>query len=1849
MLKWSPKRGWSSRTASSRVAIFILGLGLSCAQQRSQVPIVAPSHTLELPGAALPADVPFRVVHSGPRGEASARPTIQIVFSRPLRALDADVKLPAGVTLSPVVPGAWQWLGTSAIVFSPEKGELPLATHFRVVLPAGIEALDGQVLTEAHEFEFETPRPRVASSWPGQYYRSESRDAQIHIHVNQDVEPAELLHHVSASVGEKTFRLSAARGAQRGEIVLTPLEKWPLGATVEYVVHPGLRGTEGELGSTLEYRENFGVHGPLEARALCSRNRFGQCHPGSYLGVEFSNPVPALAFARGLSAGGHRLNVDTAFGAEDRTTALSLSPQMLPGDTFTLSFAKGLRDIHGQPLAVFGDAKVVVGDYPQSVVIGFSGDSIVSTERHVPVLARNAPYELITLPLSPEQVVELEQTDEKFDKIAAFPKAQRRRVPVGPKNALTRELIDLDRLLEATRGYGPFAVGVRYQSEDGEATSEVRFAQRTDLGVSAKLGRKQSQVWVTKLGTGEALAGVSVVELGTPGLATTGPDGLAVLAPGTFTSQAAHDGPARYLWVRSGNDQALRSDRETVGGYRIPVPTDFYGQAAELAYLFPERDLFRPGESLWVKAYVRRPGPRGQELVTEHAYQLALVSGDGERLQTLEVKTNTFGALAARLTIPRAASPGYFSLLLLEGERELANQGIQVAEFVPAEFQVRVAPTALSVLAKERASFGIEGSYLYGAPMSGAQVNTAMFRFRTEFVPPSSDGFITDDSAAYALGDESQAGPYIGSFESILDAEGRAQVPLEANFSGMTGPERVELEAEVRDISSRSQSARASLIVHPAEYYVGLEAPRSSFVSLGEVVSPKVRAILPAGGDVPSRPVKLELIRMRYAEVERKTYSGEATVVTELVQEIVGQCQAQSQSSCALRPVAPGQHLVRATSFDPKGRRTRSSFGLYVLGIGDSGYRDSDERAAVQVTLDRASYQVGERAKLLVLSPFEHARAWLTLERDDVIESKLVTLDGRTPSLEIPVTEAFRPNVHVGIHLLEDRARAGKAARPLSESYRFGYAELRVAPEAQRLQVQVSASAPSYRPGDEVSLSISVRDKAEKPLAAEVTLFVVDEGVLALSGYTLPDPLFRFTAPSPLRVETLESREALAEMFGQDPSHFANKGDPGGGGDDGRSNFLTTAYFNPHVVTSESGRAEVRFTLPDNVGRFRVMALAVSTRDQYGRGEASLTVNKELMVRPQLPRFVRDGDEFSASAVLSSLRPSPLDVAVALSTKNLSPGEPAPQTVHLEAKGSGRVDFPLKSKGVGAAELTFLGQAGAYSDKIRLSRQVTSPAVFETVSAYGKTETAVAEQLGALQGIRKDVGSLELTLSSSALVGLEGGYEKLVEYPYECTEQLSSRVLPLLAFRGLAERFGLPVPGNARERIERDLSQIVRRQRGDGGFGLWPESVTSEPWVSPYALWVLHLGKKAGFFVPADVFSRGGRFLTSVGHKREQAELPFAVFSNFVLAQMGKGDPAQLGALSELRQELPLDARALLLWSAATLELDALTKLLLPELESSLTPRGNRVELAPDALAADARGLSSSVRSQALVLAALLKARPDHPLASGLVRALLDARRGGAWQSTQESAFALLALDAYGHAQEAKTPHFSARAFLGDQQVFAPEFAGFAKVAEKRSLPLAGLTLGSALVFDKRGDGTLFYEARLKFARSELPTTPLEAGFAVTRTLRAVSREELTRPLVHSGQDANDFEEGELVLVDIEVLAPDMRRYVVLDDPLPAGFEAIDFSLATSGGALSPELANSNGYSWAWSRSEIRDDRVLYFVDEMPAGLYRFTYLARATTSGRFVTPPTSVHEMYQEQVMARTGSRWVQVRRGKP
>jgi uncharacterized protein YfaS (alpha-2-macroglobulin family) len=359
--------------------------------------------------------------------------------------------------------------------------------------------------------------------------------------------------------------------------------------------------------------------------------------------------------------------------------------------------------------------------------------------------------------------------------------------------------------------------------------------------------------------------------------------------------------------------------------------------------------------------------------------------------------------------------------------------------------------------------------------------------------------------------------------------------------------------------------------------------------------------------------------------------------------------------------------------------------------------------------------------------------------------------------------------------------------------------------------------------------------------------------------------------------------------------------------------------------------------------------------------------------------------------------------------------------------------------------------------------------------------------------------------------------------------------------------------------------------------------------------------------------------------------------------------------LFDARRDKPLFSQALLLHAMAVAKMPAATlQMMARELESRL-----RVG-ASEAFADEETGeydywLDSSARTTALVLRALLAVNPKHPLAARLARGLLGRREHGAWRSTQENTWALLALDDYRKKQETSAPDFDAQVFLGDELLGSAAFHG--RSAVDAGFPVSAARVAGnpgALSFSVTGEGKLFYAAELRYASPKLPSRPDDAGFSVQRLVRALQPKELAEAqktvprTTQSSASVND-----LVMMDVLFESAEPREQIVLDDPLPAGLEPIEFALETSArqqqvselptGPNQPEALGTLGYgafrSVQGMHREMHDDRVLTFLPHVEPGIYHFRYLARATTPGRFVVPPLRTECMYAPEINGRTGA----------
>jgi uncharacterized protein YfaS (alpha-2-macroglobulin family) len=709
-----------------------------------------------------------------------------------------------------------------------------------------------------------------------------------------------------------------------------------------------------------------------------------------------------------------------------------------------------------------------------------------------------------------------------------------------------------------------------------------------------------------------------------------------------------------------------------------------------------------------------------------------------------------------------------------------------------------------------------------------------------------------------------------------------------------------------------------------------------------------------------------------------------------------------------------------------------------------------------------------------------------------------------------------------------------------------------------------------------------------------------------------------------------------------------------------RTDFNPLATFAPAVRTDASGRAQVEVALPDNLTRYRVMVVAVAGGNQFGSAEANLVARLPLMVRPSAPRFLNFGDRFELPVVLQNQTDASLSVDVVLRVGNIELTSSPGQRVTVPARDRVEVRFPATTVMPGTARAQIAAVSGSFADAATVELPVYTPATTEAFATYGVVDEGAVAQPVAAPGdvVYPQFGGLEITTSSTALQALTDAVLYLVSYRFECSEQLASRILAVAALRDVLTAFsaeGLPAPGEMEKAVERDIERLQGLQNPDGGFPSWRRGRESIPFNTIHVAHALQRAEDMDFLVPPDMKSRVVDYLRDIEDfyphwYSENTRQTLSAYALYVRHLMGDGDVDKaMNLLDDAGLEnLSLGAVAWL-WQVLDGAPDTGT-----QVEAIRRHIGNQaVETAGAANFTTSYSdqtyllLDSDRRTDALLLDAMIAGDPASDLIPKVVNGLLAHRTKGRWGNTQENVFVLLALDRYFDTFEAQTPDFVARIWLGETYVGEHAYEGRTTERHETAVPMDYLATSDEpqnLILSKEGPGRLYYRLGLRYAPTDLALEPVDMGFVVQRTYEAVDDPE---DVFQDGDGTWHIRAGARVRVRLTMVADNRRYHVALVDPLPAGLEIVNPALAVSGDLPQDPNAPEYRYGWWWwgpwyEHQNMRDERAEAFASLLWEGVYHYSYVARATTPGRFVVPPSKAEEMYSPEVFGRSGSDWV-------
>ncbi|HSA59066.1 MAG TPA: MG2 domain-containing protein, partial [bacterium] len=1525
------------------------------------------------------------------------------------------------------------------------------------------------------------------------------------------------------------------------------------------------------------------------------------------------------------------------------------------------------------------------------------------------------------------------------------------------------------------------APGIDAASRKGSG-SVYSMIQITPVAVALKRETDHILVWTTDIEKGAPVSSLpvrvmlkkwnsslGVDETVTEGNIITNEQGVGLL--NLATSDELH---ACAEVTQPGSESYTCESDHKIGGYaNLLGPGPHY-----YTYVYTDRPIYRPGQTVYFSSFIRevREGRYFMPSAGTSA-EVTITDSSGQNVfSQSEAALKTGGTVGGQFEIPADEDTprGDYNLTIQVGAQRFSRVFV-VTSYRKPSFKVDLKTDQPEIVSGQEMSVEVQGSYFFGAPLRKAKTTWSIMTSTYLFAPEGFEdfSFIDEDLLYRKEGEDGQisyaseyeydvvGSSFGGDYESTyaedsgqyddprgaasyrspggflrgpdgkdvtarpetLDEKGLLSIRYKPDLKKYPASQTLSVEANVQDPSHQEVSGAEDVIVHKADFYLGVRPEKWAY-GQKETATIDVVSLDTAGKPAGKKSYDVEVVLREYEYIEKRTTGGYWDLIAQpkdtVLKTLDGRTDEDGKGRVSFTFSKGGTYRFVAKGKDGRGNEIQSAATVFAWGEGYVPWK-LDEPETVELVPDKDSYRVGETAKILVKSLVPVTKALLTYERGRLLDYKVIDLGGNATHLEIPVTEGMIPNLYVSVIAHVGRGvEAGAAHPPLLY---FGETEIHVEPESKRLNIAITPDRtgegdqpPIYRPGDKVTVKVRTTDPAGKPRKANVIVSVADESVLRLLNYELPDLVKKFYYRRPNAVLSSSSLFSF------------KAGDSGNGAGKKRRIFKDTAHFEEHLTTDDNGEAAFTFELPDDLTTWVIEALAASDAKSASEFEAErqqavtlrpmgqrelgadlvLTDNTfvggnrgkimttlPLVLRAALPRFAVWGDQVKGQVIANNRNPREIEGKIKVAASgdaSLRGGKEAEEikfSIPANSEKAYPIDLSVTSAAVGRLTLSIDAKdaKGGDLDALELTLPVQdryAPEVVASSAMVTGDQPEERERIEIPPDLSSDKGGLDVTFKASIALAAAPSLRNLIYYPYGCSEQKSATLLALLMARDLSQRFGesyfdalAPVKKeviestkglDAKLKLLEDQIVSVRDELltkfvdGTGGIKYWPDSRKPDFHASVQTLVAVTYAQNQGF----------------------------------------SGDAAPVNALKAwLRTELQgntligPDARAFALWGLTldhsgefnltedvlkeqpVLSATGLSHLLMALKNESW--QGGFTDVSGRLLSMAKQEprhtswpesdffSSSQEKNTALAALALLTAESDsgiHPMVPRALAYLLNRKKVSGDQTTQNSLYlSWLVADFAKRAQEDNTnfkASLTAEAKTLLEKAFNRENLLTVHSANVSMKDLKALKQPADLVFKKDGTGTLYYDMVLKYYLPPELTPTREEGLIVSREYYALDDVKEERPLT-------EFKAGENYKGHIALVVPQDLNYILVQDPLPAGFEPVDMTLATTSRAamLQAEEGGSDeegpggydegygydrsadyddvitvedyGTDYGFSHQEIRDDSIVWSDEYVPAGVYHIRYPVRATTAGSYLMPGAIAFEFYEPEIFGRS------------
>ena len=1781
-------------------------------------------------------------------------------------------------SVEPAVEGDGRWLTENSFAFAATNG-FPRGKEYFLLFKDNLRALDGKPVR--YLFSFKTESTKVTQVSPGEYDVAKQQFS-LGLNFNLPVSTDALRDHLvitdEKSGAALTFSIKDRTGESTSQNVRIQLGEYrPKISIVARVDSPSDTNL---LGLASEYRTAISLPAPNAENAggetvarvegnkkAPSPQRISDPYSGEDDGVMYARFPLREALAAQSQKDFISVSPDLRYTMNDYNDSLRFDEGLEPGMSITVTLKPGLVDSSGRVLQEELSRTMVVGDREPSVRFAERGSfltpeygtrvglSMVNVDKVTVTLRRQYDNNMPFMTVTPEYQAREMMRNIGFKEFTVS----------GKKNEVLRRAVDIEELAKGK--HGVFFLTVRgYKAEkdsrgntdySSTSTSE-RLVVLSDIGVTARQFPSGITVFAAGISSAKPLPGaqVKVYSASNQLIAQgeTAADGIfkvsraepwdpqlrpnvVTVSTGTGDNSDLTFLPLDYSTTIEQTDSASRSYLDK--GYE--------------AFLYTPRGVFRPGETVDVKAFVRDadhmpPAP--------FPVLFRIVSSRGLEMARGSATLSGEGGADFSFALPKSAPTGtYYAHLEIPGQKgtEIGQVEFSVEDFVPPRLEVQVTPKAESLLAGSTLPVNLSGQYLFGAPGSDLKFELGYKATPKAFTPTGWDGYVFGDMER-----EFTSQLNLKYITGELKADGTIDVDFKAP-SDWQPPSllQVLLVGGVQEDGGRWVAQTNTFTYFPTPYLLGLKA-QDEALAPGKAGIIKVAAVDPAGKAVESGTLSAEvfLVQGNWHTVYRNgryVYTWDERLIPQVKRTVTTK---DGQGELSFTPAQYGRYLVRMATQDGKivGSRRISAWGSGGTAADDgTGRMDT-----VELSFDKSEYRTGEVAKLSVKAPYA-GTLLLGVERGAQLSTRVIPMDKPATVVEIPVTQGMDPNVTVSAWVF----------RPVKAENKEWYAHrahgiiplvLAKAPHILKVEAQTPERAAPSKP---LSIPFVVKDEKGNPVEGEFSVALIDEGILSLTTFKTPDPVEYFMARRRFVGETYDAYDALLRPEAKATALLKAGGD---GSADYQGSLSTqqiflTAYL-PTVRTDASGQAVANFDIPEYSGKGRLMIVG-SSKNLFASAASPVRFARDVVVEASAPRAVAPGDSFEVSLKAFVLPGSGKQVD---GTANIKVTATGPLTL----SGNVKAAIPLAS-GAGAKA------PASHSISVRAEAQNESGVATITIAvdvpgradlAFTKTVEVVVRPPYPRTSVVKTAliesgsenlyvpgkwlkGSVKTSFSidKSPVLAVLPALDYLREYPYGCLEQTTSRAWPYLTLASVQKALHPEVDETANTKgvLSDAVGRITSMQTSDGGFAMWPGYSNADPWKSVNATFFL-LEAKAQVPVSKSTLDRSLAYMRFLLAAPEEhiGNTAYAystkAYAAFVLTRAGEAPLGWMQNLTEHEDKMWPSGRIFL---AAAKALKAGNPKALQALDEK------RMALKTSALKYN-ESMESTLRNQSLRLYAWSLVAPDDKETLRLCVDVAERIAKSRWFTTQDAGMAALALGTFLEKTGGTGSGYTAEIKVAGKTLANLE-KGERLVLSGNKLPLGADGSPADVQVTVGGEGHAYCVYSVRGVPYEAPAAA-SSNLVIYRVWKDANGK-----VIDLGKGATSIKKGDRITVELTLKPKFGVANVVLSDLLPGGMEVENPRLKSAANAAQSDSAssNSNGRSNEENDGEgdsdgesaeessgngmyldLREDRLLVFFDRLDEET-TYSYTMRAVTKGTFTLPPLAAEGMYAPDVNAITSS----------